>query len=977
MATAVVERPLSVSSGLLPTTETSASWRLAELAPLELFRTGQNPETDGQKLQKEKLDIYWPQFADWAFANPIEIQKAATQHLSDYANQRSFLNRLYKYVQTDEDRYFWDSIEVKIQAPPIGTMKVQGPAIGSTSEHFMTRATWTQLACQVDYYAYKKPLGKEIFDIQMNTIASGMWAFLTQRAVEALTGTPQSARRPTQLYPNRTIPTTVEEVMRREQQTFGAMNKGVGAWWSSVRDANTILTAKGADLRVTDVLMGRADIYYLGKCNELNVRVDYGGNGVITTRDDINLPGSIGGVNVLTVPFIDTRLHNEYDETALMRVVTLGSAAPFDDTTFRTVDPKDYLSHYRDIDYCSVRTNTFDRYPYIEFLEALPRFHHLNHPDAALAGYVNYEHMGRFLKEASRQAGADVFTRVGTRRRGNELDLDPLARAVDARHAAAAAGATAARAPDAWYPVVLIGELAESSARSEYLERVYASFDHALHGDLTDREREAWEAALGAAVDPARADMAAVTAFFFGAAGVNPEMPLLDEPFFKAALDKVVRRLADCTFEHPMLGLLRDRVQKAARGAGAVLASEATQTATPWPTRVPAWARVFLNMVEFIRHHRSEYDVYGGAVSTRNGVRAFTPGARTLETAVAEAGKQKSAIPPGLPPWLAHLKQSPAIVPDRENEMGVLPRRLLRTFNLPPLEMFAAQVALWTPLRLQGLRRMTNEHVVIPLGGMNLRPAERQYMHSQYALALARGTLGTLFHSGFDTLVQFSPDHKQFYVEVGMQQGFAVQKRDQFCTIPFSRGGAWIGGSDNLYAEQRVFLGGGSSVTDFLNSLVRGGSNLAVLTSWNDAIEGRTPAVLDARGRFMARDWVTRLETSMDFSNNRQDFMFSGVAYLNYLTNFDRYEGPLADLDYDKFSFNQLALSRMSNFVCARPTVRYFDAQAGSQRRCSESLHSWGPQMPGLRELVTSARSVALDETPSATARWAKRQRLT
>jgi hypothetical protein len=301
-------------------------------------------------------------------------------------------------------------------------------------------------------------------------------------------------------------------------------------------------------------------------------------------------------------------------------------------------------------------------------------------------------------------------------------------------------------------------------------------------------------------------------------------------------------------------------------------------------------------------------------------------------------------------------------VPDRgEDEMSTPMYRFHKAFEYTPEILFAAMLCLWQTISLQALQRLYDCNIVIPLGGRNFRMRERQFMHSMIALATGPGNLGQFKFSGFGSLVSFEAGTKQFNLSQEMAYAFLLDRDKQFVFIENCRGGPIIGGSDNLYFDQRRMM---HADFDYASLFDRDTpSNMAVLGSYNEAVEGPAELSVDVRGFWDRADFASLLHTSVDFDRNREKPMYSGQFEFNELHRFWQHNRNMREDDrapVEKLSFAQKCMRKDVNYHCHQTSVRYYDGSV------STSVHPWGEHDTGVRDLVTSGRNVTENETSAA-----------
>jgi hypothetical protein len=938
--------------------------------------TNENPEL-GPKLVREGENILFKTFQDWAIEHPIITTQATKGYFSSYGESANFMTRYFTYERTDQQTYFKHKIITNRQMPnAVQVRKTEARLISSTIEQIEGHATYTHTGFTFDYYAGQKDIGLADINLKFAQCGADITAFITWTAVNALLETPQHAREPNQLYPNRSgIALRVSEVFADEQQMIGRWNKDANGVWASIRDANTVFSQYGPGYYVTDVLLSRSDMFYITKMNDVVARVDKSGPNALVMRQMIASPRVLNGIYFNNIPFIETTVQNRTDQPALMTRFSTGSQIVFEDRT-GPLRADEYRSWMRDVEYCSLRTNTWDRYTYIDFLRNCPSFIRMDekvHFDADAPvpgddldafsrryGMVNENLLEKFIIDSrgkDRRNDTDAYSRLGTNPNNNLEMLDTLVRPVDTSYFEPKYNTDRKCAPEFegrdWFPVMFIGELTEQNCAYRHFASFYESFAHSLYSGLTSKERNTWSAICGRSYE---------TLF-------DTSTSKHDDLFDSDATDSTVTN----KIRTRMYEILSQAHPCFLNSTGDILAS-------------------FIESIQEI--YTQDQFTSRGIQSTKF---AFVDSPASHKTKLTAQIETSFKSPNNNTPTQKHIFRYPLFVPSplkEENGISPFVYKFLRAFDYSPELTFAAHLFLSIPLCIDSLDRMYTNNIRIPLGGRNIRMRERQWMYSAVALAMGPGKLGTFFHSGFDSFLSFNSSDKQFVFQIGEGHGFLVDANKQFVHMPYVRGGAIIGGSDNLYFDQHTLLTGNRRVeADYACMMMeRNGSNIAVLGSYNEAVaynHGGEPGdrttyekSISVLGYWDVRHFRTRLHSSPDFTNLREKIMYSGQFLFNYLHSYlgamveasVKYNGM--DIDPSKMSAPDLARLRDNNLHAHQPTTRIYDGYVRDIVKTS-SKHPWGVIEPGIADKVSSNLPVTDNAAPSVIEQQRKKLRYT
>jgi hypothetical protein len=929
--------------------------------------TRENPELTGMPHYQEREDIFYKTFGDWALENPLVFKDLIKGYFAEYGRVIGFAERYCDYELTNQEIFTMSTIEYGRQMPENTTRKTVPRMISSTVTKKDGRAQFKHAGFQECLYGLRNSDGRDQWDLKLRAVAGDFVADITWVFINQLLASPQYAREPEQLWPNASKPTSVDEVFRRDQERFGIFNKSTGAMSHLLRDANVIFNQFGGSYKTTEVWMSRSDTFYMYHCNDINVRVDKGGNGVIATREALDIPSRIGDVAVTSIPFIEANMHNTTDELLLVMPTCNGSQAVFVDMT-HNLDACHYKTWMRTIEYVSLKTDTWDRYPLRDFLHACPEYHPVlrarrtggassgteNEADVKWrkSGQLDVDALERLANEG--RGDHNIFARAGTRRTGNERVLHPFLRAVDYEKAPFATTLTATSKSKAhrasfdqyaWEPCVLFGQLPEQSAKTQYMEKMYETMARHLYGGLSEEEMTAWSDGVARFVSDAEGTTKGLPA--------NVDAQVANAAFVTAA-EKIVKRLNLGTYGHPFFGNLHNIATKDASFA------EITSTATGSP-----FARKIVDILNYITMHRATYSFYDWDTARAHGLSLVRNNGKKLDDMLSDARgariKDEDVKKTDWPWWAKAIHRTSLFAPGISDDEKVSPfmYRFHKSFEYTPELMFAAQVCIWQPNCLQAIDRFAECDIMIPVGGRNLRMRERQLTHTMLFMAFGNGLpkLGKFFHSGYDDIISFNADTKDFFIERGHRFGFIILNNKQYIIMPHVRGGAYLGGSDDKYVDQRVLSSANVDYAEFFRNMQTEASNLAVLGSWNEAIEGKYRLSISAKGYYDRREFVTRLHESEDFTRERVDPMFSGVFALQQRLKFAQWENLNDYNNLDKLNYFDLARIRDENFICHQTSVRMYDPVTDTFV-VTRSTHPWGDHAPGMRAKVTSGANV-------------------
>lgn len=947
----------------------------------------ENPEL-GPKLVNEAQQIYMRTFADWARENRIEVERSIKAYYSHQVENYSFVLQFFNYERTNQKNLLMNKIEFKREMPEISVRKTEARVISSTMRSISGHTTYRNIGFLADYYALKTDIGMREWDMKARAISDGLSAATLYSALSTFMDTPQAARTPDQLYPNRPVPQTVVDAFRNERSKWGCFNKNTGAFWEVIRDANTVFAPFGEQYYTTHLLMSRSDVFYAFKCNDFIIRVDKSGPGAVKRREAVNLPSSVGNIEIVNIPFVEFDLHNNYEASLFMHPVSNGSKAHFSDLTVRA-DASKYRSFQRDIEYASWASNTYDRYRFIDFLHASPAFIPVAVDDRASfdtvdnhfarPGIPDVEFLARLASVGAKPDGTNIFSTTGCRREGNERELHPLLRAV---------------APDkttryAWQPALFVGNFDESSAPSENLPFVYDTMARRLYRGLTDEQRARWSEfmaeIMSSPVNILPGDINEVASVAIGSDLAKIMDKYAADRVLDAAFSTILMNMNDCTHEHPLLSGVVYATSPAPYASLGLELNKSAAISAVVDSGLQSLG-MLSKVVQSIHYYKLRYSaLYTNEMLDSAGVNLVEGRAtghaefetHRVETAAISAHVKNNPTM-SIPTWLYFMHLYPLTTPDHgRNEVSTFVRRFFGTYELSAERFFAAQVVLWQLATLQTFDACYANDVAIPLGGNNLRPDEAQFMHSILALAMAPGKIGTYYHSGFDSIISFQAGVKEFKVEMEESHGFLIPNNDQMQFIPFCRGGAVIGGSDGRYIDQRQLLRSMPNFGEFQRQLRYEASNMAVLGSWRAAIEDAEEKHIDMRGFWLQNDFAWRLHDSVDFTRERDRPMFSGQFELNFVHKFASRVVPEDILELDRISFREIARRRGINFHCHALNVRRYNPVLENFEE-TDSVHPWEHHGPGIRDKVSSSVMVSeKSQEKSSAEKLRKKMRMT
>jgi len=292
-----------------------------------------------------------------------------------------------------------------------------------------------------------------------------------------------------------------------------------------------------------------------------------------------------------------------------------------------------------------------------------------------------------------------------------------------------------------------------------------------------------------------------------------------------------------------------------------------------------------------------------------------------------------------------------------------LERRYEEASTRDTFMMAVIRLVLLTTISLQAMYKWSDNNIAIPFGGMIMRPFETQIMHSQIAMGSLQ--LGKNFFSGFDNTVGMDQFAQHFEIQAFFHHTPWVAEKNGYHVMPFTRGGAIVGGKGNkpvnsrrgarvLYGEnlsmeaQRVkthYLGDGELMGDY--------SNFHVLQCYNTAVEGNLRRHADIRGRYHEEDFTCRLENSDDFLE-QDDIHYDGQFVINEVFGFSRQPRLM---NPKNASFEQYLQLRAHNHLCSQTTQTYFNEMGVEVEMISS--HLWKTDLPGMSQVTQSLSMVA------------------
>jgi hypothetical protein len=890
----------------------------------------ENP-TGGKHLYNQDMSIFQEEFFD--ALTDTEMSDIVQVWDEQYGNAAGWLLDKFESEITDA-QYFQMQITKTHRDPwPIATMKTQPEVISFEIATLTGTSTFTQQAVVIDRYFTLYSEKRMVANALMAALYGNLSAFDTHLAVLTFHRVNSYFSSPDRLYAFGHVPRTIIDLAAADQRTFGRINKSEFGFTDIKAYAGQVFNQVGYTL--DEFFVSRSDAYFMSMFNDINVSFSKTGQGAIANRETITLPGSIAGVRVSALPYIETTVHNNTDEQLMCNPVACGTLAQFRDRT-RENPSSQFRSYMRDIEYCGWDTNDWARYEFIRFLESCPSFASDTTKNVT-EGYWDTDLLKRLVTNihgelsGGKVSSKSVYMRTGTRLVGNEHEADPLLRFIpystlEANNLPKPTG----QRYGSLYPIVLVGQMPElASARSQYLVQIYEQVHERLTTGMSAAEKLEIEGVIEGGGGGASADAK------------------------KTGLYKLRQNIRNLTHAHPIFG-------------NGIFTYSKGFVANPVGKDIDA----------FGAHVKKFIDEYTG-INIADEIKAS---ADEFNTASGKKNALKDALEASDTPEeskkvLRILIEFPAYVAEygTSSKMSALADRLDKARNMPAMMRLAIYLVLLQPGCLQVYRKWHARNVNLPHGGKNLRFRERQMMHSLIATASQGGKLGVRKHTGRQPFTTYQGEIKDFKIQVESSGCFMIPDNKKFFWIPYVRGGPIIngcGGKGSGYFDQRQRIDNpmleGSKIQQEMD---HGKSNFAVLGSLNEAIECKESAVLSVRGFWTRGEFPTRLHDSVDFSRDRAKVMYSGQMMFNLINEFT-YD-PSDDV-YDVENLNQLEIvsRRMVNYACHQGSIKMWTP--ADPEFITRSEHNWGPQLPGLRDLEQSLTRVR-QEKPSEAAEIRKR----
>jgi len=303
-------------------------------------------------------------------------------------------------------------------------------------------------------------------------------------------------------------------------------------------------------------------------------------------------------------------------------------------------------------------------------------------------------------------------------------------------------------------------------------------------------------------------------------------------------------------------------------------------------------------------------------------------------------------------PWLSEFAVNaiafPILGSADFDELTAFERRWVDSHKHEGITGVAARALLLQSMCLQGLFRLHEKDIPVPLCVINFRPIETLYAYS--IIALAAGPVGTTFFSGFDNTQGNDQHSKHTSLQFFMRHATHISERAKFYIMENVRGGAEIGGKGNLYFNEGIDIFDESAasirvVANFGDAAKMGHySNIATLAGYNVAIEGLGDATeIDIRGNNHTPEYAGRLTDTTDFPALRAHVMYPGQNFIR------RALGDALDVANPQFATTQLSFGeksqlRENNRVCSAGTVWFTNARGEEEMQAG--THLFGIQTP-------------------------------
>lgn len=309
--------------------------------------------------------------------------------------------------------------------------------------------------------------------------------------------------------------------------------------------------------------------------------------------------------------------------------------------------------------------------------------------------------------------------------------------------------------------------------------------------------------------------------------------------------------------------------------------------------------------------------------------------------------------------------------PSKDAKLSTFERRWIETHLYDCELAVAARAMLLCEMSVPALTQLYDGDIDPWLSGSILRPFETQHFHS--FIFNAFGRLGTTYIGNENSFMSFQTAAKQYDFDGELTHGTVITAQEKFFWQEDARGGSDLGGKGNDFIRNhpnlaipynianpesekwamdlRKFNGRGEDLGNW--------SNVAVLQGKEATAEFRGVWDLDITGSWNSYGFVNELHDYHEFGRTRDDIMFDGAPFVNFIHRFYRMNtenNPNANVPVEYLSFEQKARTKRFNTHCNMSSTLHT-----TRHRLSltlEGTHAWGREDVNCRTIQTSRGTV-------------------
>jgi len=338
--------------------------------------------------------------------------------------------------------------------------------------------------------------------------------------------------------------------------------------------------------------------------------------------------------------------------------------------------------------------------------------------------------------------------------------------------------------------------------------------------------------------------------------------------------------------------------------------------------------------------------------------------------AIPDKATPGTEMPDLLVSLITHPVTGNPFSPSKDAKLSTFERRWIETHLYDCELAVAARAMLLCEMSVPALTQLYDGDIDPWLSGSILRPFETQHFHS--FIFNAFGRLGTTYIGNENSFMSFQTAAKQYDFDGELTHGTVITAQEKFFWQEDARGGSDLGGKGNDFIcnhpnlaipynianpesekwamDLRKFNGRGEDLGNW--------SNVAVLQGKEATAEFRGVWDLDITGSWNSYGFVNELHDYHEFGRTRDDIMFDGAPFVNFIHRFYRMntENNNANVPVEYLSFEQKARTKRFNTHCNMSSTLHT-----TRHRLSltlEGTHAWGREDVNCRTIQTSRATV-------------------